>query len=61
MISIKCKIKNGVAWPLEPMKEANEGRTVTITFVDEETEVRTTEPQSFIRNTDLTNFKSIPE
>ena len=36
MISVKGKIKNGVALPLEPVKETDEGRKVIITFVDEE-------------------------
>ncbi len=40
MISVKGKIKNGVALPLEPVKETDEGRTVIITFLDED--VRTT-------------------
>ena len=35
MISVKGKIKNGVALPLEPVREADEGRNVIITFVDE--------------------------
>ncbi len=35
MISVKGKIKNGVALPLEPVKETDEGRKVIITFVDE--------------------------
>lgn len=36
MISVKGTIKNGVALPLEPVKETDEGRSVIITFVDEE-------------------------
>jgi len=36
MISVKGKIKNGVALPLEPVKETDEGRNVIITFLDEE-------------------------
>ena len=38
MISVKGKIKNGVALPLEPVKKTDEGRSVIITFVDRETE-----------------------
>lgn len=38
MISVKGKIKNGVALPLEPVNESDEGRNVIITFVDEEAE-----------------------
>lgn len=38
MISVKGKIKNGVALPLEPVKKSDEGRGVIITFVDEEAE-----------------------
>jgi hypothetical protein len=38
MISVKGKIRNGVALPLEPVKETDEGRRVIITFVDEGTE-----------------------
>lgn len=38
MISVKGKIKNGVALPLEPVKEFQEGRNVIITFLDDETE-----------------------
>jgi hypothetical protein len=36
MISVKGKIKNGVALPLEPVKESDEGRDVMIVFFDEE-------------------------
>jgi hypothetical protein len=36
MISVKGKIKNGVALPLEPVKELQEGRNVIITFLDDE-------------------------
>jgi hypothetical protein len=38
MISVKGKIKNGVALPLEPVKEFQEGRNIIITFLDDETE-----------------------
>ena len=38
MISVKGKIKNGVALPLEPVKETDEGRSVMITFMDDETQ-----------------------
>lgn len=38
MISVKGKIKNGVAMPLAPIKETDEGRKVIITFIDEEAE-----------------------
>lgn len=38
MISIKGKIKNGVAMPLEPVSETDEGRSVIITFLYEEAE-----------------------
>jgi hypothetical protein len=37
MISVKGKIKNGVALPLEPVKEFQEGRNIIITFLDDET------------------------
>lgn len=36
MISVKGKIKNGVALPLEPVRETDEGRNVIITFLDDE-------------------------
>jgi hypothetical protein len=36
MISVKGTIKNGVALPLEPVDETDEGRSVIITFIDEE-------------------------
>ena len=36
MISVKGKIKNGVALPLEPVRDTDEGRSVIITFLDEE-------------------------
>ncbi len=36
MISVKGKFKNGVALPLEPVKENQEGKNVIITFLDEE-------------------------
>jgi hypothetical protein len=36
MISVKGTIRNGVALPLEPVKESDEGRVVMITFIDEE-------------------------
>jgi hypothetical protein len=36
MISVKGKIKNGVALPLEPVSETDEGRNVIITFLDED-------------------------
>ena len=35
MISVKGKFKNGVALPLEPVRENQEGKTVIITFLDE--------------------------
>jgi hypothetical protein len=38
MISVKGRIKNGVALPLEPVKEFQEGRNIIITFLDDETE-----------------------
>jgi hypothetical protein len=38
MISVKGTIKNGVALPLEPVKKTDEGRSVMITFLDEEAE-----------------------
>ncbi len=38
MISVKGKIKNGVALPLEPVKEFQDGRNIIITFLDDETE-----------------------
>lgn len=37
MISVKGKFKNGVALPLEPVKDFQEGKSVIITFLDEET------------------------
>ncbi len=37
MISVKGKIKNGVALPLESVKEFQEGRNIIITFLDDET------------------------
>lgn len=36
MISVKGKIRNGVALPLEPVKKTDEGRNVIITFLDDE-------------------------
>lgn len=36
MISVKGKFNNGVALPLEPVKDSQEGRSVIITFLDEE-------------------------
>ena len=36
MISVKGTIKNGVALPLEPVKETDEGRNVIITFIEDE-------------------------
>jgi hypothetical protein len=36
MISVKGKFKNGVALPLEPVREIHEGQSVIITFLDEE-------------------------
>jgi len=36
MISVRGRIKNGMALPLEPVKPSDEGRRVIITFVDEE-------------------------
>lgn len=38
MISVKGKIRNGVALPLEPVKETDEGRKVIITFIEDEVE-----------------------
>jgi len=38
MISVKGTIKNGVALPLEPVKKTDEGRSVMITFLNEEAE-----------------------
>lgn len=37
MISVKGKFKNGVALPLESVKNFQEGQSVIITFLDEET------------------------
>lgn len=37
MISVKGKFKNGVALPLEPVSPSDEGRSVIITFLEEET------------------------
>jgi hypothetical protein len=37
MISVKGKFKNGVALPLEPVEDFQEGQSVIITFLDEET------------------------
>lgn len=34
-MSVKGKIKNGVALPLEPVSETDEGRDVMIVFLDE--------------------------
>ena len=36
MISVKGKFKNGVALPLEPVKDFQEGKSVIITFLDED-------------------------
>ncbi|MGQ0540457.1 MAG: hypothetical protein ACT4O9_01245 [Blastocatellia bacterium] len=36
MISVKGTIKNGVVLPLEPVREADEGRNVLITFIEDE-------------------------
>ncbi len=36
MISVKGKFKNGVALPLEPIEKSHEGRSVIITFLDEQ-------------------------
>ena len=38
MISVKGKFKNGVALPLEPVKDFQEGKSVIITFLDEDAE-----------------------
>ena len=38
MISVKGKIKNGMALPLEPVTQSDEGRNVVITFVDDESQ-----------------------
>ncbi|HEX8399275.1 MAG TPA: hypothetical protein VF644_17705 [Pyrinomonadaceae bacterium] len=35
MISVKGKFQNGVALPLEPVKESREGQIVIITFLEE--------------------------
>ena len=35
MISVKGKFQNGVALPLEPIKDSREGQTVIITFLEE--------------------------
>jgi hypothetical protein len=35
-MSIKGKIRNGVALPLKPVSESDEGRDVIITFLDDE-------------------------
>jgi hypothetical protein len=43
MESVKGTIRNGVALPLEPVAESDEGRSVIITFVDEPVE---TSPQT---------------
>jgi hypothetical protein len=37
VISVRGKIKNGVALPFEPVKEFQEGRNIIITFLDDET------------------------
>jgi hypothetical protein len=39
MISVKGKIRNGVALPLEPVKDTDEGRSVMIIFMDDEARV----------------------
>ncbi len=36
MISVKGQFKNGVALPLEPVKDFQDGRSVIITFLDED-------------------------
>lgn len=36
MISVKGKIKNGIALPLKPVKKTDEGRKVIITFMDDD-------------------------
>lgn len=36
MISVKGQFKNGVALPLEPVKDFQEGQSVIITFLDED-------------------------
>lgn len=36
MISVKGTIKNGMALPLEPVKATDEGRSVMITFIDDD-------------------------
>lgn len=38
MISVKGTIKNGMALPLEPVKATDEGRSVMITFIDDDAE-----------------------
>ena len=35
MISVKGKFQNGVALPLEHVKDSREGQTVIITFLEE--------------------------
>lgn len=48
MISVKGKFKNGVALPLEPVRETHEGQSVIITFLDEDAKevVTKTSPKS---------------
>ncbi len=39
MISVKGKIKNGMALPLKPVAKSDEGRDVIITFLDDESDI----------------------
>lgn len=36
MISVKGKFENGVALPLEPVRDSREGQKVIITFLDDD-------------------------
>jgi len=44
MISVKGRIKNGVARPLKPVMKSDEGRNVIITFIDESVRTTTAKP-----------------
>jgi hypothetical protein len=46
MISVKGKFKNGVALPLEPVRETHEGQSVIITFLDEKAKEVLTEKKN---------------
>lgn len=53
MISVKGKFKNGVALPLEPVKDFQEGKSVIITFLDEDAAVLSEKKNAAVSLEDL--------